>query len=85
MRCPLASHIAGTAGNDNSANAPGNSTVKSYSNFKCDNSQHGDDIAVVLVVVAVAKRSCKLYENSALQIITNSKMKKKKNNYNKFN
>lgn len=34
MSCPLASHIAGTAGNDNSAIAPGNSTVKSYSNFK---------------------------------------------------
>lgn len=79
MRCPSASHIAGTAGNDNSANAPGNSTVKSYSNFKCDNSQHGDDI-VVVVVPAVAKRSCKLYENSALQIITNSEMQKKKKN-----
>lgn len=35
MRCPMAAHNA--AGNDNSANAPGNSTVKSYSNFKCDN------------------------------------------------
>lgn len=76
MRCPLASHIAGTAGNDNSANAPGNSTVKSYSNFKCDNSQHGDDIVVVVPAV-VAKRSSKLYENCALQIITNSEMQKK--------
>lgn len=77
MRCPSASHIAGTAGNDNSAHAPGNSTVKSYSNFKCDNSQHGDDIVVVVAVVA--KRSCKLYENCALQIITNSEMQKKNN------
>lgn len=52
MRCPLASHIAGTAGNDNSANAPGNSTVKSYSNFKCDISQH-DDVVVAQKVLQI--------------------------------